>query len=225
MAHTPDSRGYFIGKVWRRRVTRRILPENTILHSKDRRTRCIASLDCRQLWYTDEWKGNAGRQAKRRRKSARGKYSTRLSNSILSFSFLPTNTNDFYPRSLQRVSFLKSKVRSIPSRGYFSIYLYEAENLSSPVGREDPRLILVIFPPGPPHGSRFSSQRGSMALSFLIGPRINPLQVSRPSPVLPGRDDLFEKRWLAASPTVKEGDKQDGGKVRRKGRGGLRGLN
>lgn len=86
MAHTPDSRGYFIGKVWRRRVTRRILPENTILHSKDRRTRCIASLDCRQLWYTDEWKGNAGRQAKRRRKSARGKYSTRLSNSILSFS-------------------------------------------------------------------------------------------------------------------------------------------
>lgn len=73
--------------------------------------------------------------------------------------------------------------------------------------------------------SQFSSQRGSMALSFLIGPRINPLQVSRPSPALPGRDDLFEKRWLAASPTVKEGDKQDGGKVRRKGRGGLRGLN
>lgn len=63
-AHTLDSRGYFIGKVWRRRVTRRILPENTILHSKDRRTRCIAFLDCRQLWYTDEWKGNAGRQAK-----------------------------------------------------------------------------------------------------------------------------------------------------------------
>lgn len=143
----------------------------------------------------------------------------------LLFPFFPTNTNDFYPRSLQRLSFLKSKVRSLPSRGYFSIYLYEAENLSSPVGREDPRLILVIFPPGPPHGSRFSSQRGSMALSFLIGPRINPLQVSRPSPVLPGRDDLFEKRWLAASPTVKEGDKQDGGKVRRKGRGGLRGLN
>lgn len=64
MIQRPDSRGYFIGKVWRRRVTRRILPENTILHSKDRRTRCIASLDCRQLWYTDEWKGNAGRQAK-----------------------------------------------------------------------------------------------------------------------------------------------------------------
>lgn len=64
MIQRPDSRGYFIGKVWRRRVTRRILPENTILHSKDRRTRCIAFLDCRQLWYTDEWKGNAGRQAK-----------------------------------------------------------------------------------------------------------------------------------------------------------------
>lgn len=220
MAHTPDSRGYFIGKVWRRRVTRRILPENTILHSKDRRTRCIASLDCRQLWYTDEWKGNAGRQAKRRRKSARGKYSTRLSNSILSFSHE-------YERFLSAIpsTSLVSQVES-PFTSVAWILLDLSVRSREPFlarGARGSSLDPRHFSSWPP--SQFSSQRGSMALSFLIGPRINPLQVSRPSPALPGRDDLFEKRWLAASPTVKEGDKQDGGKVRRKGRGGLRGLN
>lgn len=130
------------------------------------KNRCIASLDCRQLWYTDEWEGMLGANicvyprallGVEPRKSAQG---PRKGRAILSFSFFSTNTikrtiRDPFDKS--RATDL-SKRNSVQRNRYFSIYLYEAENFSSPVGRGS-SLIPVIFPLAPSREAVFELRR------------------------------------------------------------------
>lgn len=135
------------------------------------KNRCIASLDCRQLWYTDEWEGMLGAKrrymristssSRRRAAKIRARIPKRLDGrAILSFSFFSTNTikrtiRDPFDKS--RATDL-SKRNSVQRNRYFSIYLYEAENFSSPMGRGS-SLILVIFPLAPSREAVFELRR------------------------------------------------------------------
>ena len=150
------------------RITRGILPENTILHSKDRRTDALPlwiadsygiRMNERGCWapiyaYIHELSSASSRENLRKDPEK----ARRPSNSLL-FLF-STNT---IKRTIRdpfdkfRATDL-SKRNSVQRNRYFSIYLYEAENFSSPMGRGS-SLILVIFPLVPSREAVFELRR------------------------------------------------------------------